>query len=432
LAVKRSRLRLLISIVLLSVTTAAFGSGFALFEAGAKAIAMGGAFAATADDPSAIFFNVAGLAQQRRGEVLFGGTLINFQNSFTGDPNDLFTAGTHGSAYRAHTFVVPSAYAAIPLGGNLTFGVGVFSPFGLRTNWQQPWIGRYVSSDANIKTVSLEPAIAWQTSDGRLAIGGGPEYRRGRVILARTQQSLNPFTNRISDVANSYLSSDWSDKWGWNVGVLFKPTSTWRIGASYRAPMTMDFTGTATITQIPTGNAQVDAIVRSQLPANLTQQVRTSIDMPHFAYLGVATTAITNWDIEADIVHNNWSRFKTLEIDLPNAPNLNIKRDQSWKNTMSYRLGANHPVTSDWDIRLGALYDKNPEPVTAVTPLLADADRIGVSFGVGYHRGPFIIDATEFALHFKARSTQGQSVDNLNGTYKTDANLVTINLGYRF
>ena len=89
-------------------------------------------------------------------------------------------------------------------------------------------------------------------------------------------------------------------------------------------------------------------------------------------------------------------------------------------------------MTDDWDIRLGALYDKNPEPVTAVTPLLADADRIGVSFGVGYHAGPFVLDVTEFALHFKTRSTQGQSPDNFNGTYKTDANLVTVNLGYRF
>ena len=430
MGVTRSSFRLLISIAVLSMTTAAFGSGFALFEAGAKAIATGGAFAATADDPSAIFFNPAGIAQIRRGEILFGGTLINFQNSFTGDPNDLFTAGTHGSLYRAHTFVVPNAYATMPIGSNLTIGAGVFSPFGLRTNWAQPWVGRYISSDANIKTVSFEPVIAWQTSDGRLAIGGGPEYRRAKVILARTNQATNFFSGRIADVANTYLSSDWDNKWGWNVGVLFKPTSTWRIGASYRNGMTIDFKGTATITQIPSGNAQFDALVAAQLPP--TQPVTTSIAMPHFAYLGIATTAITNWDIEADIVHNNWSTFKTLQINLLTTPNQSITRSQNWKNTFSYRLGANHPVTDDWDIRLGALYDKNPEPVTAVTPLLADADRIGVSFGVGYHAGPFVLDVTEFALHFKTRSTQGQSPDNFNGTYKTDANLVTVNLGYRF
>src|SRR5438876_7741942 len=107
----RNTFRLLIPLALFMTTGAAFGSGFALFEAGAKAVAMGGAFAATADDPSAIFYNVAGIAQQRRGEVLFGGTAINFQNQFRGDPNDLFTAGTQGGYYRAHTFVPPNAYA---------------------------------------------------------------------------------------------------------------------------------------------------------------------------------------------------------------------------------------------------------------------------------------------------------------------------------
>jgi long-chain fatty acid transport protein len=426
----RSRFPLLVCLVVLSISTAAFGSGFALFEHGAKAVAMGGAFAATADDPTAIFYNVAGIAQLRRAELTFGGTAINFQNSFTGDPNDLFTAGMSGSKYRAHTFIVPNAYATMPIGSNMTVGVGVFAPFGLRTNWAQPWPGRYISSDANIKTVSVEPAIAWQTSDGRLAIGGGPEYRRGKVILARTNQAINIFTNQIADVANTYLASDYSSKWGWNVGILFKPTPTWRIGASYRAAETMDFKGTATITQIPTGNAQLDAIVRSQLPP--TQPVTTSIAFPDFAYIALGTSAIPNWDIEFDLEHNNWSRFKALQINLLTTPQQSITRAENWKSTFSYRLGANHPVTSDWDIRLGALYDKNPEPVEAVTPLLPDADRVGVSFGVGYHRGPFVFDATEFALHFKTRGTLGQSPDNFNGTYKTDANLISVNLGYRF
>jgi len=246
----------------------------------------------------------------------------------------------------------------------------------------------------------------------------------------RNSGALNPFTGRFSDVANSYLASDWDDKWGWNVGVLFKPTPTWRIGASYRAPMTIDFKGTATITQIRTGNAQFDAIVSTQLPP--TQGVTTSVPMPHFAYLGVATTAITNWDIEADIVHNNWSRFKALTVNFDNTPAFNFTRPQNWKNSLSYRLGANHPVTEDWDIRLGTLYDKNPQPTNVVSPLLPDADRIGVSFGLGYHRGPFVVDITEFALHFKKRSTEGQNLDNFNGTYRTDANLISLNLGWRF
>jgi len=422
---------------MLAVSGAAFGAGFGLFEQGAKATAMGGAFAATADDPSAIFYNVAGIAQQRHTSFLAGGTVINFSNEFTGDPNDPFTSGATGQ-YKNHTFVPPNAYLIVPVGTNLTVGVGVFTPFGLRTNWEDPWIGRFVSRDANIKTVSVQPSIAWQTTDGRFAIGAGAEYRRARVVLARNSTlppgttNVNPFNVRFIDVASAYLSSDWDNSWGWNAGVLFKPSSVWRIGASYRAPMTIDFKGDVTVTQIPTGNPQLDALIKPGLPPS--QPVATSIDFPSIANLGIATTAIPNWDLELDVVHTTWSRFKQLKVDFLTTPAAGFTRVQNWDDSNSFRFGANRTINPTWDVRFGLLYDRTPQPTVNVSPLLPDSDREGASFGIGWHHGPWVMDATEFALHFKKRSTMGISSadNNFNGTYRTDANLISLNLGYRF
>src|SRR5437763_16710138 len=107
-----SRTWVLVSAFIL-VGASAFGSGFSIFEQGAKATAMGGACAATADDPSAIFYNVAGLAQQRKATFLAGGTTINFSNDFKGDPTDPITVGAKGE-YNAHTFVPPNAYMVMP------------------------------------------------------------------------------------------------------------------------------------------------------------------------------------------------------------------------------------------------------------------------------------------------------------------------------
>lgn len=432
-----NKIGLLVSAAMLAASGAAFGAGFGLFEQGAKATAMGGAFAATADDASAIFYNVAGIAQQRRASFIAGGTGINFSNQFTGDPNDAFTSGATGH-YVRHTFIPPNAYFIMPIGTNLTVGVGVFTPFGLRTNWQDPWIGRFVSRDANIKTISVEPAVAWQTSDGRVAIGVGAEYRRARVILANNSTlppgtvNVNPFNVRFVDVATAYLASDWDHAWGWNAGVLFKPSPTWRIGASYRAPMDINFTGNVTITQISTGNAQLDGLIKPELPPS--QAVATTLNFPSIANIGIATTAIPNWDLEFDVVHTGWSRFQQLKVDFVTTPAFGFSRTENWKNVNSYRFGANRTVNANWDVRFGLLYDKNPQPTDNVSPLLPDADRQGASFGIGWHNGPWMIDATEFALHFKSRSTQGisQPEINFNGTYHTDANLVGLNLGYRF
>ena len=422
-------LRLTLITMTCLIAASAFGSGFLIPEQGAKASAMAGAFAATADDPSAIFYNPAGIAQQRHFAAYTGTTFINFTNEFTGDPNDPGTAGVEGK-YNRHLFNIPNMYAIMPIGDNITVGVGVFAAFGLRTDWADPWAGRYVSKDADLKTTSVNPTIAWQSTDGRIAIGGGVEYRRARVILNANRMALNPFNGRIMDVANTRLVSEYGDGIGWNAGVLFKPTPRFRIGASYRTDMDIDLEGDAQITQISTGNAQLDAIIGAQLPPD--QKIKTTFPFPSIATIGFAFSPTERIDVEFDIMRTGWSAFDALAVDFQTTPSASFVREQEWEDSNSYRLGYNHGATDEWDIRLGALYDQNPQPTQHVSPLLPDADRIGVSFGTGFHRGPFTADWSLLVLHFKDRSTQGINTEGFNGSYETDALLWSANLGYRF
>jgi long-chain fatty acid transport protein len=427
----RSLTRTLLTIGSLAISASAFAAGFSIFEQGAKASGMAGAFVATADDPSAIFYNPAGIAQQREMAVLAGATFINFSNEFTGDPNSPYTAGTEGK-YDRHTFVPPNAYGIIPIGSNLTFGVGAFAAWGLRTDWQDPWVGRFVSRDADLKTMSVQPTIAWQTTGGRFAVGGGVEYRRARVIL---NQNIplpfpNPFTGRITDIGNARLASDYGDDIGWNLGVLFKASDRLRFGASYRSDMDIDLEGEADFTQISTGNAQLDGLVAQTFPHD--DQISTTLPFPAVAAVGVAFSPTDRVDVEFDVTHMTWSRFESLDVDFVDQPARSFVRVQNWDDSSAYRLGTNIEATADWDVRLGFVYDENPQPVEAVSPLLPDSDRLGFTFGAGYHHGPWIVDGAAFVLHFKDRSTQGRNPDGFDGTYETDAVLWSINLGYRF
>ncbi|HYC91740.1 MAG TPA: outer membrane protein transport protein [Thermoanaerobaculia bacterium] len=410
---------------------AAFGAGFSIFEQGAKASAMAGAFVATADDPSAIFYNPAGLAQQRELTVLAGATFINFSNEFNGDPNSEYTSGTSGK-YDRHTFIPPNMYISKGFGQNLTVGVGVFAAWGLRTDWADPWVGRFVSRDADLKTTSVQPTVAWQTSNGRFAVGGGVEYRRARVILNQNipLPFVNPFTGRITDIGNARLASEYGDDIGWNVGVLFKPTDRFRIGASYRSDMDIELDGEADFTQISTGNAQLDAGVAATFPQDDT--INTIFPFPAVAAVGVAFSPSERVDVEFDITHMTWSRFEALTVDFTNHPERGFVREQNWEDSSAYRLGTNIEATANWDVRLGAVYDQNPQPVEAVSPLLPDSDRLGFTFGAGWHTGPFIVDGGVMILHFKDRSTQGRNPEGFDGTYETDAVLWSFNLGYRF
>ena len=417
--------------VCVATSVTAFGAGFSIFEQGAKASGMAGAFVATADDASAIFYNPAGIAQQRELQVLAGATFINFSNEFNGDPNSEYTAGTSGK-YDRHTFVPPNMYVSKGFGQNLTVGVGVFAAWGLRTDWADPWVGRFVSRDADLKTTSVQPTVAWQTSNGRFAVGGGVEYRRARVILNQNiaLPFVNPFTGRVTDIGNARLASDYGDDIGWNLGVLFKPSDRLRFGASYRSDMDIELDGEADFTQISTGNAQLDAAVAATFPQDDT--INTVFPFPAVAAVGVAFSPSERVDVELDITHMTWSRFEALSVDFTNQPARNFVRVQNWDDSSAYRLGTNIEATPNWDVRLGAVYDENPQPVESVSPLLPDADRLGFTFGAGWHHGPFIVDAAAFVLHFKDRSTQGHNAEGFNGTYETDAMLWSFNLGYRF
>ncbi|HXG59354.1 MAG TPA: outer membrane protein transport protein, partial [Thermoanaerobaculia bacterium] len=249
------------------------------------------------------------------------------------------------------------------------------------------------------------------------------------VTLQRNNAVLNPFTQRFADAVNVYLSSDWDSGIGWNAGVLFRANETWRVGLSYRSGMDIDLKGDATFTQIPI-DPRLDPLVRAGIPPN--QGIRTTIPFPATTVAGIATTAVPGWDIEADVTYVTWSRFETLLVEFDRTRGIDLHRPENWKNTMSYRIGGNRRINDDWSIRLGAVYDENPQPTESVGPILPDSDRTGVSFGIGFHRGPWIVDVTDFVLHFLDRSTEGRSADNLNGTYRTDANLVSVNFGYRF
>ncbi len=61
---------------LMMTPAAGYGSGFALFEAGARASALMGTMVARADDPSAIFYNPAGLVQLPGFQVMGGVSFI--------------------------------------------------------------------------------------------------------------------------------------------------------------------------------------------------------------------------------------------------------------------------------------------------------------------------------------------------------------------
>src|ERR1022692_4593623 len=159
-------------------------AGFALFEECSKGNAVGGAFAATADDPSAMFYNPAGNAFIDRFTLEAGGFAIlrptarlDGQSPY---PGDGYSASMSKSPYG-----IGHLYAVLPLSDSVKLSAGFWTPFGLGVPWENPntFAGRFINQRDDIRQIAVSGQLAVKLSDA-VAIGAGPEFRITDVRLS--------------------------------------------------------------------------------------------------------------------------------------------------------------------------------------------------------------------------------------------------------
>jgi long-chain fatty acid transport protein len=298
------------------VPSAAHAAGFAIFEQGARAMGFAGAYTALADDPSAMFHNVAGIGFLKGTQVQLGVTAIHPTSSFVGD-NPFPGAGV-SEKQDVGILPPPHFYITHQLGQKAVVGLGVDVPFGLRTEWENPsrYSGRYLSTRADLggplgAGLAVNPSIAWKLAD-RLSVGGGIDFRFSRVELNRYVPTVNPFTQTVVDVAAVDLKSKVAHGVGFNLGVLGKVTENLSFGLTYRHKVKVDYTGTADFALLSTGNAQLDGLVAKRLPSGAIG-VTTAIEFPSFVTSGVAYRWNT-WTFSGDVNWYQWSSFDALPL----------------------------------------------------------------------------------------------------------------------
>jgi long-chain fatty acid transport protein len=405
-------------------------SGFAIYEQGARGMGFAGAYAAQTSDPSAIFHNPAGIAFLKGKHLYFGATLIAPSTDFTGDAP--FPGSGITEKGDAGIIIPPAVDYSHQLTERMVLGLGVHFPYGLRTRWENrdtTFTGRFISKDAHVTSISVNPTVAFRLAD-RLSVGGGVDVRFNSVSLKRNAGAVDPFTFAVKDVAAIDLESDTSTKVGFDLGILAKPSDNFAIGVSYRHKVTSEFSGTANFALIPTGNPQFDGAVAAQLPSGPVP-VTTRIAFPSVVEAGVNYN-FGDWTVAADVDFQQWSSFDRLPVTFEGRPDLSEVVDENFENSRIYRIGLQRRINDAWTVRGGYFYDETPQPPESVSPLLPDASRNGIAAGFTYGAGSWNIDVAYWLLLFKDRSTEGVNHDNYNGTYSNTANLLAISIGKRF
>ncbi len=406
-------------------------AGFGVFEQGTKAMGMAGAFTAQADDPSLLFHNAGGLAFVTESDFAGGFTYIQgIKAEFRGAAP--FPGPTSKAEQETLSEFIPHGYYVRPINQTWKFGLGVNAPFGLTTEWDpNTFSGRYISTKAAVRTVDFNPTIGWQATP-TFGIGVGLIGRVSDVILERRIPAVNPFTQRVVDVAGIELESDPGNGIGWNVGILNKVNNSFSWGLSYRSKIEVDYEGDGRLTQVSTGNAQLDAVLRTRLPFDRNLPIETEVEFPDMASLGFAFALSPSLLLETDVNWTGWSSFDETTIRFTNRdlPDSTIRSD--WEDVMNYRAGLRWTRSATSEVRFGFVFDETPQPEEAVSPLLPDADRNGFTVGYGHKGAKFKTDIALMYLDFKertrAKTFPGESP--FLGTYQTQAWLLGATLGF--
>jgi long-chain fatty acid transport protein len=408
----------LLGIAMILSASQIFASGFQINEHGARAMAMGGAFTALASDPSAIYFNPAGLTQLKGTQFMGGATLIQPSSSFRGPAPAITEYELKEQLFTPFNFYITHQFS-----DNITAGIGVNNPYGLGTKWDEDWVGRFLAIETEIRSFFFTPAVAYKINDQlSVSIGGVISY--ADVLISRKIQS--PQLALFDSEARIDLEGD-ATAFGFTAGVQYKPNEMFSFGLSYRSQVEHEFTGTADVT------------TAQQLQASVPQgDVTAPLTTPRNITFGAAAHVMENLTIAADFQYVGWSSYDKLEITFEDTGDKSVNQ-RDYDNSFIARLGGEYKLSNDFDLRGGVFYDKNPVKDEKLDPTLPDADRIGLNIGFGYDlTDNLTVDVAYLFLRFNERTVTNSDETYapagfapFNGTYNSTANLFGLNFSYK-
>ncbi len=413
---------------LLLPTGTAFGAGFALIEQSASNL--GSAFAggsASIEDASTIYFNPAGMTELDSAQAVFALHFIQpstrFSDTASTGPGGISLGNDDGGDAGALAFV-PNVYYSHEITPQLEFGFGINAPFGLSTEYDENWMGRYHAIESHMQTVNINPALAYKISE-QVSLGAGInlQYLSVELTNAIDQPTLCAgLAAKVPPLAgcagipttNDGYAKVSGTSWGWgaNLGILYKLDDKTRFGAAWRSSIKHELEGDAEFDKIdPTLLAtgffvNTDASAEVELPATLSLSGFHRID--------------SRWAVMADVTWTQWSKFEELRIKYDSGNQGDTVQDESWEDTFRYALGVHYRHNEQWMFRAGIAYDETPIPdAEHRTPRIPGNDRTWLALGLNYKASPQLSFDLGYA-HLFVDDTPIDDQNKLGATLKGD------------
>jgi len=394
--------RLMLGLALAGMAGLTQAAGFALVEQNASGL--GNAYAgqaAVAADASTIFFNPAGMTMLPDRQVVMAGHLIKPQAEFTGSSN--IGGGDGGDA--GGLAIVPNAYFAYRLTPDIHVGVGMNAPFGLKTEYDSTWAGRTQGIKSELKTLNLNPSVAWKASD-TFSLGAGLSIQYAKATLTNLAGAAGLATIEGDDFG-----------WGFNLGALWKLNDSTRVGLAYRSEVDQKLEGTAEFSIATGANGPVTA----------------SVTLPDSASLSFVHKLNPRLELLADVTWTGWSDFDELRIVRTTGTTLGVT-PENWSDSYRYSVGANYRMNDKVTLRGGVAYDETPVSDTFRTVRIPDENRTWLAFGAQYRlSSKSALDFGYTHLFIKdATINKTESGVTLSGKYDASVDILSAQLTHNF
>lgn len=420
----------------------AHGAGFQLLEQNASGL--GSAYAGSAaigENASANYFNPASITLLPGMNVSAGAVAIkpSFKFSNDGSTSPLGTAATGGNGGDAGSWAaVPNAHFTWEVNPRVWLGLSVGAPFGLMTDYEEGWAGRYHSEKFSIESINVNPSIAFKATD-TLSIGVGVNWMQLDADYRKAQFVPNQGGGLVPGGDLSAKVKAKGDAWGWNAGILWQATPDTRFGLSYRSKVKIDADGTTTISNRNVPGTFNHPLYGTQpnpiLSAVGSYDAETSVELPDTAIFSVVHQLNDRWTLLGDVSWTGWSSIPELKIE--NTGVQNAELDLRFKDSWRVALGAHYRYSDAWTFKGGVAWDQSPVRDDAYRPsALPDNDRYWLSLGAQYNFSKNTsIDVGYTHLFVKSTSVNNASSKEagvLKGDYDSSGDLIGVQFSHRF
>ncbi|MEN8197745.1 MAG: outer membrane protein transport protein [Pseudomonadota bacterium] len=358
---KRTVFAGLASALLFLAPAGANAGGFALKEQ--STAAQGNSFAgatAGAEDVTYMFFNPAGLTRHadHQAALILNGIIV--QGETANADAGVAVGGEPTSGDAAVDALVPAAYAMWSVSPDLKLGIGINAPFGLKTEYSQTWAGRYHAVESDMKTININPAIAYRINDV-FSVGAGLQIQKIDITLSNM---VNP--DMVNFSGPDFLAEVTGDDWGFGatLGLLAELSDDTRLGLGYRSQVKHTIEGDFTI------------------GGGLVSDASADFTAPDMATAGIYHDINSQWAVMGELAWTRWSSFDELRI--MSSGGLISRTPEDWEDVWFVALGATWKPVANWTLRAGAGYDQSPIPDNRRTPRITDEDRILLSLGAQF------------------------------------------------